>query len=39
MTPHSMGAALRGWRRNYAGAYIVELDDHPVFNSADFSRA
>jgi hypothetical protein len=39
MTPHSTGAALRGWRRNYAGAYIVELDEHPVFNSADFAHA
>jgi hypothetical protein len=39
MTPHSTGAALRGWRRNYDGAYIVELDEHPVFNSADFAHA
>jgi hypothetical protein len=39
MTPHSMGADLHGWRRNYDGAYIVELDVHPVFNSADFDHA
>jgi hypothetical protein len=32
------GAAIRGRRRNYAGAYIMELDDMPVFNSADFIR-
>jgi hypothetical protein len=38
MVPISTGAALRGWRRNYAGAYIVELDDMPVFNSVDFTR-
>jgi hypothetical protein len=39
MNPHSTGAALRGWRRNCTGAYIVELDDYPVFNSADFACA
>jgi hypothetical protein len=39
MIPHSTGAALRGWRRHYAGAYIAELDGHPAFNSDDFSRA
>jgi hypothetical protein len=39
MTPHSIGAALRGWRRNYDGAYIFELDEHPVFNSADVAHA
>jgi hypothetical protein len=38
MVPLSTGAALRGWRRNCAGAYLVELDDMPVFNSADFTR-
>jgi hypothetical protein len=39
ITQHSTGAALRGWRRNYDGAYIVELDEHPVFNSAYFAHA
>jgi hypothetical protein len=38
-TPHNTGAALRVWCRNYDGAYIVELDEHPVFNSADFAHA
>jgi hypothetical protein len=39
MLPHSTGAALRGWRRNYAGAYIVQLEHIPVFNRADFVQA
>jgi hypothetical protein len=38
MTPHSTGAALRGWRRNYADAYIVQLEHIPVFNTEDFFR-
>jgi hypothetical protein len=32
----STGAGLGGWRCNYAGAYIVEVDDFPVFNTVDF---
>jgi hypothetical protein len=39
ITPHSTGAALCGWHRDFAGAYIVELDDHPVFNSYYVARA
>jgi hypothetical protein len=29
MLSHSTGAALRGWRRNYAGAYIVQFEHIP----------
>jgi hypothetical protein len=39
VVPNSTGAGIRGWRRNYAGAYIVELDGHPIFNSSDFEAA
>jgi hypothetical protein len=39
MAPHSTGAALSGWRRNYDGAYSVELDSLPVLNSDEFSQA
>jgi hypothetical protein len=39
MVPNSTGAGIRGWRHNYAGAYIVELDGHPIFNSSDFEAA
>jgi hypothetical protein len=39
MLPHSNGAALQVWRRNYAGAYIVQLEHIPVFNTADFVQA
>jgi hypothetical protein len=39
MLPHSTGAALRGWRRNYAGAYIVQFEHIPAFNTADFVQA
>jgi hypothetical protein len=38
-SPHITGAALRGWRRNYAGAYIVQMEHIPVFNTADFVQA
>jgi hypothetical protein len=39
MVPNSTGSGLGGWRRHYAGAYIVELNTHPVFNTADFHAA
>jgi hypothetical protein len=39
MVPSTTGAGLRGWPRNYAGAYIVELDDHPIFGTVDFHAA
>jgi hypothetical protein len=39
MIPHNTGAGIRGWRRNYSGAYIIELDGHPVFNTSDFEDA
>jgi hypothetical protein len=34
--PSSSGSTLRGWRRNYVGAYVVELNGRAVFNSLDF---
>jgi hypothetical protein len=36
MPPSSTGSTLRGWKRNYVGAYIVELNGHAIFNSSDF---
>jgi hypothetical protein len=39
MVTNSTGSGLRGWRRHYAGAHIVELNTHPVFNTADFHAA
>jgi hypothetical protein len=36
MEPVTTGACLRGWKRHYAGAYVVELNGHPVYNSDDF---
>jgi hypothetical protein len=32
MAPVSTGSTLRGWRRNYIGAYTMELNGHVVFN-------
>jgi hypothetical protein len=37
--PHSTGAGIRGWRRNYAGAYIIDVYGHPIFNTSDFEYA
>jgi hypothetical protein len=39
MSPHITGAALCGRRRNYAGAYIVQMEHIPVFNTAAFVQA
>jgi hypothetical protein len=39
MSPSSTGSTLRGWKRNYAGDYIVELNGHAIFNSSDFSTS
>jgi hypothetical protein len=36
MAPSSTESTLRGWKRNYVGAYIVELNGHAIFNSSDF---
>jgi hypothetical protein len=36
MEPITTGASLRGWKRHYAGEYVVELNGHPIYNSADF---
>jgi hypothetical protein len=33
MLPNSTGAGVRGWRRNCPGAYIVELNNYPMFNT------
>jgi hypothetical protein len=30
MDPTITGVSLRGWKRHYAGAYIVELNCHPI---------
>jgi hypothetical protein len=30
MTPTSTGSTLRGWRHNYVGAYILELNGHAI---------
>jgi hypothetical protein len=39
MIPHSTGSGIRGWCRNCAGAYIVELVGHPVLNTSDFETS
>jgi hypothetical protein len=39
MLPNSTVAGVRGWRHNYAGAYIVELNNYHVFNAEDFVSA
>jgi hypothetical protein len=39
MLPNSTGAGVPGWRRNYAGAYILELNNYPVFNTEDYIAA
>jgi hypothetical protein len=39
MTPSSTGSTLRGWRRNYVGAYIMEFNGHAIFNSLNFVSA
>jgi hypothetical protein len=36
MSPSSTGSTLRGWKRNYIGAYIVELNGHAILDSSDF---
>jgi hypothetical protein len=30
------GASLRGWKRHYAGAYVVEINGCAVFNALEF---
>jgi hypothetical protein len=39
MSPSNTGSTLRGWKRNYRGAYIVELNGHVIFNSSEFSTS
>jgi hypothetical protein len=39
MLPGSSGARLRGWRRNYVGAYIVEINKYSVFTKYHFLDA
>jgi hypothetical protein len=39
MLPYSTNAGVCGWRRNYAGAYAMELNNYPVFNTTDFVAA
>jgi hypothetical protein len=39
MLPNSTGAGVRGWRRNCPGAYIVELNNYPIFNTEDVVAA
>jgi hypothetical protein len=36
MAPFSTGSTLHGWKLNYVGAYIVELNGHPIFNTSYF---
>jgi hypothetical protein len=37
--PCSSGARLRGWRRNYVGAYIVEINKYAIFTKDHFLDA
>jgi hypothetical protein len=39
MIPSVTSADLRGWRCNYDGAYIIEMDERLVFNTTDFQAA
>jgi hypothetical protein len=36
---HSTGARLRGWRQNYVGSYIVELNKYAIFTVEHFHNA
>jgi hypothetical protein len=39
MLPCSFGARLCGWRRNYMGAYIVEINKYAIFTKYHFLDA
>jgi hypothetical protein len=35
ITPKSTCSKIRDWRRKYRGAYIIQIDDNPVFSLSD----
>jgi hypothetical protein len=35
---YSTASKIKDWRGKYHGAYIVDVDKHPVFTSEDFTR-
>jgi hypothetical protein len=39
METQSTGASLRGWKRHYAGADVVEINGHTIFNALDLDLA
>eukprot|EP00957_Ditylum_brightwellii_P104185 7935432-Ditylum_brightwellii.AAC.1 len=39
ITPKTTAAGIRGWKRKFAGGYIVQINDKPVFTQEEIEHA